>query len=534
MALKQNTFTTLPARIFQRKWLIIVPVAVVMSLVSGYAKNVDLFRSSAIVSFQTEYMLADRDQAIQSLFEDKMQSVVGSLRFGDPLRSITSKVWPELDPDENPVQFNNKAQKLGGDSGVQLAFRRDNYRALNISYTSSNPEEAYKVVQATIDTLIEEARARTARRVTSSAAFLESEITKYQQKLKALDKEIVRIESGLGSDEQGDTFVATAGSGPDANPFLNKNKYRRTLPQLEFDLKVETRELDRLRTKLNDKEYLQNEEDLSEVLAQVDDPILAEVRDTLANKQKEKSLLSSQGYLAKHPKQRALAAEINNLRQLEKSRLTELRSQSDSQTFETAKVKMESRLRQKISEKSAEVQRISDRISVMKQYEAELGAQQSELVSHLDVISAQRSRLEQLKHEKNVTGEAFHQAVSELELIGRQGRADADEIGLRIIVSEPPKVPKNPLPLAHMSTIVMGLAISLAIGIGLICLLESMDSSVRNAAELRAIVPVPVIGEVDKMISTEELTSRRIKIGALCAFLFLFVLFSEQLVLRLI
>lgn len=534
-ALRKDYFSSLPYKIIQRKWLVITPLVVVMSLIFAYTRNVDLYRSSAIVTFHTEYMLADRDATIKNLFEEKVSAIVGSLKFGDSLRSITQKVWPDIDPASDPVAFNNRTQSLGSKSGIELSFRRDNYRALNIAYTSKDPDEAYRVVQATIDTLVDESKHRTERRVASSSTFMLREIEAYRVKLKELDQEIARLESGLGplaaSDDEGGEAVVRPGP-LGKGEFADSLRYSESLPKLEFNLKVAEKELERLVERLESGAYVQEARKLEAMLPHSDDRVLAELRSAIADKEKQRNVLSSQGYLKLHPKRKALEAEIRNLQTLQEERLKALQEQVGEQGFEMAKLELESQLRSEIAKKTEELSRLRDQISVLKQYEQELAKQSDTLVTQLDVISAQRSRLEQLKQQKYVTSQAYNQAVTELEIIKRQGRADQGDIGLRITIAEAPQVPKHPLPLAHMSTIFMGLALSFAGGIGLVCVLDSLDSSVEGMSELRDIVPVPVVGEVDRMVSAEQRAADRTRVALLLVVLFVIVLSSDQIITR--
>ena len=533
---RRDYFSSLPYKLIQRRWMVIAPCVAVMSLVFAYTRNVDLYRSSAIVTFQTEYVLADRDRTIKDLFEQKVSGVVSSLRFGDPMRSIVQKAFPNLDQEENLPAFNGAVSRLGSKNGIQLGFRRDNYRALNISYTSRDPDEAYRVVKATLDTLIEESKEITERRVANSASFLQKEIEAYNKQLKAVDQEIIRIESGFAP-----IADSSSASGiPEADPSgllegaqLRKQvSYHQTLPQLEFDLKVAEKELNRLIKRLEDKSYLSEAGELEGLLSVGDDFLLKELRTSIAAKEKERHLLASQGYLERHPKRKSLEAEIRNLKKLERQRTKELSEEAGEQGHELAKLKLERQLRAEISKKTEEIGRLKDRIAVMKRYQEEVASQKDSLINQVDLIAAQRSKLDQLKRQKYVTTDAYQNAVSELELIKRQGRADEGDIGLRIEIAEAPTLPKSPLPLAHMSTIVMGFALSLAGGVGLVCIIDALDTSVMFASELREIVPVPVIGEVDRMLAPETKAKEKNKTVVLLVVLALIVVLSEQIVQR--
>jgi hypothetical protein len=510
-----------------------------MSLVFSYTRSVDLYRSSAIVTFETEYVLADRDQLIKSLFEDKVRSVVGTIRFGDSIRDIVRRVWPDLNPEVNPVEFNSKVSALGSRSGIELVTHSNNERALTISFTAKDPDEAYRVVQATVDSLIDQTKSLTERRVANSESFLKREIEAYRAKLERMDQEIVRLENGLaplmGDADQGARSTNSDGTQVlDPSAFRDQLKYRESLPQLEFDLKVAEKELARLVSSLESEDYLNEAQQLEGLLSVGDDDLLKELRSSIIAKEKDRHLLSSQGFLELHPKRKALDAEIRNLKKLEKERVAELGKEAGVQGTEIAKLKLERELRGKISAKTEEVTRLRDRIAVLKRYQQEVREQKDEIVSQIDVFASQRSQLDQLKQQKSITAEAYHTAVTELEQIRRQGRADRGDIGLRITIAEAPQVPKNPVPLAHMSTVLMGLAMSIAAGVGLVCIIDVLDTSVSSAAELREFSPVPVLGEIDRMVTEAVKKKERTRRYALAAFLVVMVLSSDIIVSRLI
>ena len=531
---QREHFSSLPYKLIKRRWWIITPIVMVMSLVYSYTQSVDLYRSSAIVTFQTEYVLADRDQSLRNLFEEKVSSVVGSLRFGDSMRKIVLSAWPDIDPESNPVAFNGKVASLGSRNGVELAFRRDNYRALTISYTSKDPDEAYRVVQSTVDTLIDQTKSLSERRVANSEIFLVKEISEYKRKLVEIGQEITRLENGLGQYAGEDAEVGEQSGAvlTDAGAIREQLRYREGLPQLEFDLKVAEKELARMINKLESGSYLTDARDLEGLLSVGDDDLLRELRSTIIEKQKQRHLYSSQGFLAKHPKQKALDAEIRNLKRLEKERIETLADEAGIRGTEIARLKLERELRSKISEKTEDISRLRDRIAVTKRYREEIRKDKDALVSQIDVIAAQRSRLEQLRQQKAVTAEGYANAVSELEIIRRQGRADEGDIGLRIDIAEAPVVPKYPVPLAHMSAVLMGFAFSVAIGIGLVFLLELIDTSVSSAAELRRLVSIPVIGETDRMVTAEIRARAQMRHAVLIVFLAFFVLASDEIVSR--
>ena len=536
-----ENISSLLHKVLRRRWMIIVPVVTTMSLVAAYTRSVDLYRSSAIVTFGTEYALADEDQNIVRMFDQKIATIVASLRFGEPLRSIAQKVWPEVDPSKDPVRFNNLAQSVGSGRGLELIARRDNTRALTIAYTSKDPEEAFKIVQATIETLIEEARLHSERRVASSSTFLLQEMEAKRSEIEKLDQEITRLETGFGivsapdPSKPSDPKKSTITLSPallEQEQARDTLKYRDTLPQLQFERTVAEKELERLVNRLEKKEYLEEAKELEGTIALGDDEQLRQIREAVSLKEREKQTLISQGILERHPKRRSLEAELRNLSAQEQSRRKELAAKSGQNGLDAAQLAVERKLRTQISEKSEQLAQIKDKIAVLEHYQEQMQSQKDTIVSQLDVLSVTRSRLESLKRQKAVAVEAYQQTVTELEIIRRHGRLDEGDIGMRIAVAEEPEVPKAPIPYAHMSTVVMAFFLSFAFGVCAICAIDAVDNSLSSPTELRAVVPVPVIGEVDRMVSAESRAYFAASRLAVVAFLLFVIAFSNPIVRR--
>ena len=537
------SFEKLFAKLIRRRWLFITPVCVVMSLVIAYTNLVDLYRANAIALFKTEYALADMKKGLGGAADEKAQALSASLRFGEPLRRIVSKTWPDLDPEKDSVKFNSYAQSLGSPGGIQLSFRRDDYRALSISYTSSDPNLAYRVVKATVDTLVEENSDDLDRRVTKSAAFLKKEINKAKEDLRKVESKILRAKSGLTpastdmssaaknnqyEDTNGDSTPSLAPAVADYNVALEQAlKYQETLPELQFNLKIATKEYERLRERLENKEYLKDSGGIENMLNLDNDSILVEVRGTLLAKKKMRHSLAAQGYLEAHPKRRALESEIKSLERLEKDRRNELTREAGSKKYEIARLQFEQKIRAELAAKKQLIDKLTDKIKVLESYKDEIKSQKGKYIDNLDLISAQTTNLQELESEKLHALEAYKVAAAELELVKRRARAEEDDVGLRVTVVEPPKVPLHPLPFAHLSTVFMGLVLSIAAGLCLVCAVDVLDGSVRTTAELQALVPVSVLGAVDRM--TSEVEMRRSKQVNLIMFavLVIFAIFSE-------
>lgn len=492
-----NLFSTIVDSVIRYKWLLIAPVVATMILIHSYTEKVDYYKSSAIITFSTEYALAQTDPGILATFQTRIRDLVTSLKFGETLRQITKLSYPEVKPDENPPRFNGLTSKLGSKNGIKLAFRRDNYRALTVSYTAKDPNEAYNVVKATIDTLKGEAKSNSARRVKKSEEFLLRDMERYRSQISTLDREIVKLTNGVGDGLSGtEVFdIDSRGSIDVSAGFRSSRKDNKSIAQLEIELAVQKNELERLKEKLTKKDFGQAA--LAAFGGSSKDKLLEDLRLSIVAKTKEQNLLTSQGFRDAHPKRRAVQAEINSLEKLFKTRVKELESGTKENSL-LAVLDQEQKVREKISEKAEDVAALEEKIAALKIFKEEFKAQSENSNSELNSLARLKTKLEALHHEKSVLLSQLNIAAEELERTKRLGRADAEEIGLIIEVSEAPRIPRNPVPLTDLPIYAMGLAMSLASGVALVTGVKTLDTSISNIEELQSLIEAPVIGGINQ------------------------------------
>jgi len=531
---EENSLATMLANILRYKWILIVPLFLTMVLVYSYTRNLEYYKSNASVSFRTEYLFTQGTRGGLSPFEERVNLLVTSLKYGEQVKRIARKVWPNISQGE----LDGKVRRLAGSKGIKLSFRKDNHRALVISYTAESPDDAYRVVQCTLEELMSNSRHDTERRVKSTVQFLTSRMASLKVELVDIDQEILRLKNGLaplvGAETGVDlvTDITQDSLTPGLERGLNQAlRYKDSLPKLQFEKHVAEKELSRLREKLENKEYLVRSIAASSVANDFrNDPLFQEVQTSIIQKRKEIHLLTSQGFKTAHPKQRAVKAEISNLERLLKSRKKELSSQDKEDQLELNRIQAEAKIRTQIGEKSEQISLIEDKIKVLESYQEEIISKKNAIGSQLDSIAAQKTRIEELIQKKYAKTQAYNLAASELEQVHQFGQASADDVGLRITVEEPPFLPETPVKYAHLSRYIMGLVLSLAFGMGLIFTLDSLDTSVVSPVELQAITGVPVLGSVDKFTTESEKHSNKMLKFAAITFLLLFTLFADYLV----
>ena len=151
---EENSLATMLGNILRYKWILIIPLLLTMMMVYSYTRDLEYYKSNATVSFRTEYLFTQGTRGGLSPFEGRVNLLVTSLKYGEQVKRIAKKVWPNL----NDSQLEGKTRRLAGSKGIKLSFRKDNHRALVISYTAESPDVAYKVVQSVLEELMENSR----------------------------------------------------------------------------------------------------------------------------------------------------------------------------------------------------------------------------------------------------------------------------------------------------------------------------------------------------------------------------------------
>jgi hypothetical protein len=442
--------------------------------------------------------------------------LVSSLLVGEPLRQIVQKAWPTIDEASNPIAFNDKKNALRNGS-LRLRFQRDNSRALSVSYISSDPAEAYRVVNATIDTLIDFSKSDSAEKLQTNVVFLQKELDESEKRIREVQTKLTRLKSGLppaiveahqrSVDQAVQSGEPISFSANLESPVQYPSKPGESYSELKLSLAIGEKELSRMVEQLRSKSYLSESVDVDDVVDSASDPSIAAILKTLAQKEQQLTQLTSQGLREKHPSVRDLKAEIESLNQMKRDRLRQLQTESGADAKEAASFRMERKLREKIEKKEEEVTSLRDRIEAIDEFRKELPEQNID--DKISILSIQKAMLSKLETELLVSKRAYEGLANEIDLAKRRQRVQENQIGVRATVAEAPRMPQTPIPMAHLSTIVMGMIVTLGLCIGVACIISVLDTTVHTSDDLTRIVEVPVLGTIDQMVERQTVQFRK-------------------------
>jgi succinoglycan biosynthesis transport protein ExoP len=117
----------------------------------------------------------------------------------------------------------------------------------------------------------------------------------------------------------------------------------------------------------------------------------------------------------------------------------------------------------------------------------------------------------------------FHTMSRELEtaqleyklILAKQTEAQVSENleserkGERFTMIEPPQMPEKPISPNRVLIVVMGLLLSLGLGVGAAAAHESIDASVRGPTDIRQLLQVPALASIPVIVTTEDRARRK-------------------------
>lgn len=486
-------------------WLFISPIVVVMSLLFAYSSQVSLYRGSAQLAFEYASDTAT-DRSPANVLEQKKLRRVRSILVGEPLRRLVRKAWPEIDPKENPVAFNAKVQMLRSSSGLELEFRRDNPNSLTVGFTARTPQEAFSVVKAAVDILVAVNEEETRRSLERSQEFLTKEREGMRDKLAQFDSDILKLRRSIPESalRRYDQEKLLSKSFPSLIASITPDSTATdTFEGAKLRLSILEKELERLNAALREVK-----DDPQVALKSDSDASLQQLAKEISLKEQQLNALIFKGFKSAHPQRKSLEAELGSLRALREQRSNEFLEGAVAGS-DIGSQQRSQRILARIELKQGELEELREKVKVLETYEDESRKLQGSLDDQIGELSKQTAKLAQLDSERGLLLESYNAISSKLESIEREGRVEEEDVGFKLAVLEKPRIPSRPLPLAHLPLLLMGVAISLATGVTLATLAQTLDSTVGTVKELQRVISVPVLGSVDAMITKEELKSSR-------------------------
>ncbi|MDO9026906.1 MAG: polysaccharide biosynthesis tyrosine autokinase [bacterium] len=244
--------------------------------------------------------------------------------------------------------------------------------------------------------------------------------------------------------------------------------------------------------------YLQDQLDFQkknmlENVSQVSSPLASGLRQDLLTLQTQMATMTSQGFPGDHPKMKELTKKIENTKSRLKEEISKIVAQKNGGIDP---IMLSEELVVKILDLQVEIET----------YKAKELAQQrvvNEYLEKLKAIPPKEVELARLTRQFELDDNIYKMLMEKYEEVRI---SEAGKLG-NVKIIDRAQVPKEPVGPRRKLNILFGGMLGLALGIGLVLLMEYMDTSLKNIHDIEQFLALPVLGMIPA-IDQEDVASQ--------------------------
>ena len=537
------SFFSIIGSLLHHPWLFFCPLVIIATISFVVIANMPPFyESMAVLSFESpgSSIIEDKPNLSQVAIDVKTTQmrieIIDGTLFGDNIRNIIGKAWPQLKETDNPSLY----ARIAGDlrkpkTGIIMNYDKKNPKTVSISYKSGDPVVCYKVVDAAIDALRMEYKKNRKKERDAGLSFLKRQLSLYKNRLRSVDPTIGKIKTELMAklpdlSEQERAQVQDLIS--DANIQISTAaqqqpqapKYGEMMAEVSLQLLEAEKKRDALKYNIANGTYINK---FASAKNLEEDPYISKYLEVIADKQLALAGLLSQGYMPEHPDIKKLKKEISDLNELKMARTQELVSGNPQLSEDEKKIATDS-AKNELLEVESQIETLNDKMNLLRGYQNNSRAEIDITALRSKGISSLVEKLRELINEKQINLTYYAELRKELEAAQIKNRAQEDrETKSTITIIEEPKIPARPLPSQKPTRMLFGLIFALGTGVGLAYAADVIKQSVRTSSELRELLGIPVLATINRINTAQEIKLRKTRAEAILIGLFIFVITSN-------
>ncbi len=428
----------------------------------------DEYRADARISLDTQSMLDPllEGLAVRPNVDRHVEMITRTLLSQANLERIARETDLMLEANTEGEQ-KRLLQRLRREISISESGGDDIFK---IHYSHKDAGQAYEVVNATLDIMMEQAIGSTQQDSSRARSFLKGKVEEYEKRLEQAEKKLAefkRRNSGLLPSQEGGYYQR-----------LNRTKEE--LSNLKEEL---TTLQSRRRTLQNELQAMRRGEGQSERVA---NPRLKQLDQQIqAATQKLNELLLK--YTQAHPDVVAQREQLKRLREKREAVAAEgTTRQKTTQDIESNPVYEE--LKIQLNEANAQIASIRPKIKRREQ-------RIDELKSKVDQITEVEARLKSLTRNYDTTREQYQQLLSRLNSARMSSDADdSGQVDLRVI--DPPTTPVEPVGPNRFLYLLVAYAFAVGAAASSAWLLSKLRPTFLDVQTVERITGRPVLGSV--------------------------------------
>jgi polysaccharide biosynthesis transport protein len=407
-------------------------------------------------------------------FSDKTESRLASVRDSIMSRTILERVAKTLNA-VDPGQYDSIIERIRKNLTVTIQGGRESGPDIfTIAYRGKKPELVRDTVNTLIKEYIGEIQGYRKTDVTGAFEFIRKQVEEYKSKLEESDKAL--------------------------REFREKNP--NMVPQSENAIlgRLETSQTSRMEAEIKLKELTRKKENLQKQLSGEKELTVAFVTNEgspqgrLGYLNNQLMILMSK-YTEDYPEVIKVKNEIEELKkQISQPKTSQIRG-SASETSAINPIYQQ--LREELTKVDAEAESLRGRVS-------ELSRQQHEGQSILGHMPREMEEWTKLQRDRNVYQKIYEELLQKLEQARVSTNLQIDNKAGSFKVIEPAILPRLPIHPNRVLMILLGIALGLASGVGVVMGLEQFNHSFRDEASIESVLKLSVLATIPRTITAEE------------------------------
>ncbi len=484
LPVRQAKFESPSQVLLRRKWLALFVTAAVFTAIATFVSTLqNIYKAEATVLIERSRVSGSFQGNIEEGAQNRLALLTQQILSYDRLAELVERF--NLYPDTRGlVPLEDIVTRMRGE--IQLQQQESTRRrgqhsvtAFSLSYQGKDSIKVAEVTNTLTDFFIAENVKVRAEQASGTTKFLQNQLEKMRTKLEAQEHRISAFKEGH------------IGELPE---------------QLSANLATLERLSDQLR--LNSGKLAQANERRATFIRQIADttqtsstePVSPDVTQVRLQELYQKLIELRMSYSEKYPDVIRVRTEIATLEQQQ----TGQRPADDEKNvkqFLTPQIQAAD-LRQELSDVNAAIKALETK-------ERNLQRSINHYQSRVETAPRIERQLQTLQRDYDTTEERYLRLQQRYEEAEMMHTIEQNEQGERFRVLVPATPPKAPVAPQRRQFYLAGLALSLALGVGIVFLRDSTDSSFHVVEDLRAFSPVPVLVSLPRIETRADLRRKR-------------------------
>jgi polysaccharide chain length determinant protein (PEP-CTERM system associated) len=479
-------------RILRRRvWLLVVPFAIVSAATAVYARLLpDVYRSDTLILVVPQRVPESYVKStVTAKIEDRLQSITQQILSRTRLERIITDFNLYEEERQTMIMEDIVERMRTKDVAVQVV-KGDAFR---VSYSGGNPRTVMKVTDRLASLFIEENLRDREVQAEGTNQFLESQLEEARRRLVEHEQKLEEFRGKY------------AGELPDQlEPNMQAiSNIEMQIQQVIQSLNHQRNERLLLERRLSDLEALPLVEDVAAVAAAP--PVNTPQQRLTAARNQLKAL--EQRYLPDHPDLRALRRTIGELEQAAAAAEADVPLGGAPEPAPRVTREQVTRMT-RLQEAKAQIEQIERQIQASQNEESRLRRQVATYRGRVENIPARESEMAEITRDYEHLRDIYGKLVEKREDSKIAANLERRQIGEQFKLLDPARLPERPYSPNREQLNLFGMLGGLALGLGMIALLEYRDRSLKTDDDVLMSVALPVLAVIPMMRSKVESRKR--------------------------